>query len=488
MLKTNFIGGAWQKAKGDPFHSTDSVMGTILWEGHESLIDDIDQAVTAAREACDFWSCLSFEKRLGYLEKFVELLKKDQDKFAEIIAQEVGKPLWEAKTEVTTMIGKFDLSREAFAKRTSDFAKDIPGGKSITRFKPHGVVAIFGPFNFPAHLPNGHILPALLAGNTIVFKPSEFTPRVGEEIARLWSQSGLPKGVLNLVQGGKNTGMALSQHAGLNGLFFTGSSQTGLSLHRYFADHPEKIVALEMGGNNPLIVSEISDLKAAVYTTIQSAYLTSGQRCTCARRLILPETKNRDKFLQTLQDRVAQIKVGHYTERPEPFMGPVISKVAAKKILSGYQNLIEMGAVPLVPMKLLKEDTALLSPALIDVTKMSHREDREVFGPLLQVIRVRDFNEAIQEANHTAYGLSAGILSDSRAEFDEFYQKIRAGIVNWNRQTTGASGSAPFGGVGLSGNHRPSAYFAADYCSYPVATIEAEKLEMPEKLLPGIGL
>jgi succinylglutamic semialdehyde dehydrogenase len=274
----------------------------------------------------------------------------------------------------------------------------------------------------------------------------------------------------------------------LDGLFFTGSSQTGLALHRQFSDHPEKMLALEMGGNNPLVVLNPRDKKAAAYTCIQSAYLTSGQRCTCARRLLVPQGPEGDAFLTELGHMISKIHVAHHSARPEPFMGPLITLNAADHVLAAYEKLVRQGATIMVPMKRLKENTALLSPALIEVTAIKNREDREIFGPLLQVIRVKDFDAALLEANNTAYGLSAGILCDDREDFEKFYAEIRAGIVNWNRQTTGAIGLAPFGGVGLSGNHRPSAYFAADYCAYPVATTEVEELKMPEKLLPGINL
>lgn len=484
--KNHFFSGRWQEGKGNAFSSHDPGTGNPVWEGKEATEADVHQAVMAAKKAFPAWATLSSEKRISFLQKFEDLLKEHKDDLAKTISSEMGKPKWESLTEVDAMIGKISLSIEAFKNRTSSSEKKSSDAKSVTRFKPHGVVAVFGPFNFPGHLANGHIVPALLAGNTVVFKPSELTPFVAQKTAELWEKTGLPDGVFNLIQGAISTGTGLSRHPDLNGLFFTGSSQTGLALHRLFAEHPEKILALEMGGNNPLIVWNVSDFKAAAYTTIQSAYLTSGQRCTCARRLILPQNAQGEKFLETLVQMISKIKVGYFLDTPEPFMGPVVSKAAAARILTAYNHLLESGGKSLVEMTLLKKGNTFLSPGLIDATGMKKRDDCEIFGPLLQVFWVKDFEEALKEANNTRYGLSAGILSDDKKDFEKFYAQIRAGIVNWNRQTTGAVSSAPFGGVGLSGNHRPSAYFAADYCSYPVATMEAEHLQMPEKILPGI--
>ena len=380
------------------------------------------------------------------------------------------------------MIGKIDLSIEAHGRRCAEFRNSL----GVTRFKPHGVVAVLGPFNFPGHLPNGHIVPALLAGNTVVFKPSEFAPAVAGQTAALWAAAGLPAGVLTVVQGGRDTGAALAAHPGIDGLFFTGSARAGLALNQLFASTPEKILALEMGGNNPLVVHRTADLAAAAVLTVQSAYLSAGQRCTCARRLIVPSGEEGDRFVALLADLTRALRVGASTDRPEPFLGPVVSAATADRLLAAQNNFIARGAVALVEMRQLKAGTGLLSPGLFDVTAVAGRDDEEFFGPLLQLIRVPDFAAAIREANHTAYGLAAGLISDDAALYAQFFAEVRAGIINWNQQLTGASSGAPFGGVGRSGNHRPSAYLAADYCSYPVASIEVPQLKLPAQLPPGL--
>lgn len=485
----HFIGGHWKAGKGAVFHSTNPATGTTVWEGNSASLADVDTAVMAAREASQAWSALGFDARLKIAEAFSALLETNKEHLAKMIAEETGKTLWDARGEVAAMIGKIAISAKAYHERTGETVTTLPdGGKAVLRHKPHGVVAVFGPYNFPGHLPNGHIVPALLAGNTVVFKPSELTPHVAEQTVRLWQEAGLPAGALNLVQGEKETGIALANHPQLDGLFFTGSSATGNLLHKQFAGRPEKILALEMGGNNPLIVHEASDLRAAAYITVQSAFLSSGQRCTCARRLIVPQGQKGDDFLAQLATMTRNITVGRYDDTPEPFMGPMVSLVESEKLILAEQDLIARGAKALVPMQRLKDDLPFISPGILDVTAVKNREDREFFGPLLQVIRVEGFDAALAEANNTAFGLSAGLISDSRALYEQFAATIRAGIVNWNRPLTGASSAAPFGGIGCSGNHRPSAYYAADYCAYPMASMESNTPTMPEKPAPGLKL
>lgn len=483
-----FIDGVWREASGDEFSSRDPVTQDILWQGRQATLSDVNEAVTAAHQAFPLWSEMALSDRVILLKKFADTLNSQKQNLALIISQETGKPLWESLTEVASMVGKIPISIEAFEKRCAPTLKSAGSAQSVTRYKPHGVVAVLGPYNFPGHLPNGHIVPALLAGNTVVFKPSEFTPGVAELTVKIWQSVGLPNGVLNLVPGGKETGQALVSQSKINGLFFTGSSQTGKALNQAFSGRPNVILALEMGGNNPLVVTNVKNKKAAALMTLQSAYLSAGQRCTCARRLIVPKNIDGDDFISELINLLKTVRVGHYLENPEPFMGPVITVAVAERLLSAQKNLIQKGAKPLLKMQLLRPNTALLSPGLIDVTALPERGDAEFFGPLLQLIRVDDFSQAMVEANRTHYGLSAGLLCDDRFGYEVFYKNVQAGLINWNNQLTGASSSAPFGGVGDSGNHRPSAYFAADYCSYPIASMESESLTIPAQLPPGVSL
>lgn len=477
-----YLAGQWHAARGGAFSTIDPATGEPLWSGAAASAADVDEALRAARAAFPAWARRATDERAAVLRRFAELLVEHRAALTETIAHETGKPLWEAATEAQAMIAKIPLAIEAHARRCGEF----PGGPAVTRFRPHGVVAVLGPYNYPGHLPNGHIAPALLAGNTVVFKPSELTPLTAQRTVEFWERAGLPPGVLNLVQGGRATGEAIVAHPELDGLFFTGSSATGLALHRAFAERPDKILALEMGGNNPLVVHAVRDHAAAALLTVQSAFLSAGQRCTCARRLLVPRGDEGDRFVAELVATVRRIRVGAPADRPEPFCGPVIRPAVAEKLLAVQAALLARGATTLVELRHLRAGTGLVSPGLIDVTAVGERADEEHFGPLLQLIRVADFDAALAEANRTRFGLSAGLLSDDRALYERFRTEVRAGIVNWNQQTTGASSAAPFGGVGASGNHRPSAFFAADYCSFPVASLELPEVRPPAVPQPGL--
>ncbi|MBB1294884.1 succinylglutamate-semialdehyde dehydrogenase [Pseudoalteromonas sp. SR44-5] len=482
-----FINGQWSQGLGDAFNSVNPANNEIIWQANSATSEQVDTAVNSARAAFYSWADKSFAERLAIVKTFAETLKEHSEELAVVIAQETGKPLWETRTEAGAMVGKIAISEKAFLERTGDVENPMPQGRAMIRHKPHGVVAVFGPYNFPGHLPNGHIVPALLAGNTVVFKPSELTPAVAELTLKLWEKAGLPAGVINLVQGEVATGKALAAHKGIDGLFFTGSSRTGHILHEQFAGQPGKILALEMGGNNPLIITDVADTKAVIHDIIQSAFISSGQRCTCARKLFLPAGEQGDAILAGLITATKAIKVGNYDDVEQPFMGSMISSAAAAGMVKAQQQLVELGAEVLVELKH-TENTGFVTPGIIECTDVANFPDEEHFGPLLKVFRFTDFDSAIDKANDTSFGLSAGLLSDNAADYDHFLRRIRAGIVNWNRPITGASSAAPFGGIGASGNHRASAYYAADYCAYPVASVELEKVAMPATLSPGLKI
>jgi succinylglutamic semialdehyde dehydrogenase len=464
------------------FHSTNPATGDLVWSGTAAGADEVASAVARARAAFPAWSGRPLADRIELVRAYAARLSARKTDLAAMISREVGKPAWEALTEVQSMIGKVEFSIEAHRCRCSDFT----GGPAIARFRPHGVVAVFGPFNFPGHLPNGHLVPALLAGNTALFKPSEYAPAVAELTRACWLEAGLPPDCLQVIQGTRSTGEALAAHPGIDGLFFTGGSVAGAALSAQFARTPGKILALELGGNNPLVVWHPRDVPAAALLVLQSAFLSAGQRCTCARRLILPVDASGDALLDALTKLVARVRVGPCTDQPEPFHGPVISAAAATRVLAAQQSLLNSGAKAIVPVTSPYPASAFLRPGILDVTSVPNRADEEIFGPLLQVIRVPDFDAAILEANRTRFGLAAGLVTDDAALFARFREEVRAGIINWNQALTGASGAVPFGGIGASGNHRPSGFFAADYCSYVVAGIETPELK-PSAQLP-LGL
>lgn len=481
----HFIHGNWTQGRGATFASINPSTGESVWSGNQADPDDVDAAIHSARRAFPDWSRLPEPERIAALSRFAEQLKVHQSELAATISREVGKPRWEALGEVQTMIAKIPVTVEAVHERRGEREIDVGGALGVTRYKPHGVLAVFGPFNFPGHIANGHIVPALLSGNTVVFKPSELTPLVAEETVKLWISAGLPPGVLNLLQGGRETGEAIVRHPGHDGILFTGSLNVGIAIRKALVERPEAILALELGGNNPLVVHDVADLDAAVYWSIQSAYATAGQRCTCCRRLIV--TRGNEEFLQRLATAVGKIRIGSPDDDPEPFCGPLINPQAALRVLEEQEKLERSGGDVLARCEVGRRPT-FVSPGLIDVTGCTAREDAEVFGPLLQVIRVKDLDEAIREANETQYGLVAALFSDRREDFETFYGHTRAGLVNWNRPTTGASGKLPFGGVGRSGNHRPAGYFTVDFCNVPVGSLESPELALPTQLSPGLTI
>ncbi|MCZ6807748.1 MAG: succinylglutamate-semialdehyde dehydrogenase [Deltaproteobacteria bacterium] len=480
-----YIGGGWEEGEGASLRSVNPATAETVWDARSAAPAQVQRAFAAARKAFAPWADLDASQRIDVVERFGALLEARRDPLARVISLETGKPTWEALGEVAVMARKVEISIRAYRERTGTKERDLHGVRSVVRHRPHGVLGVFGPFNFPGHLPNGHIVPALVAGNTVVFKPSEHTPWCGEEMVKLWEEAGLMPGVLNLLQGAKATGKAIAEHPELDGLLFTGSANTGQALHRQFAGHPEAILALEMGGNNPLVVDRVANVDAAVFAIIQSAYITAGQRCTCARRLFVPRA-DRERLVSRLVETTRTLRVGRFDDMPPPFMGPLISEEAAKGLIAAEKHLVGLGGEPLLAMRLLRPGTGFVSPGLIDVTAVAQLPDEEYFGPLLQLTYYDDFEQALDMANATRFGLAAGLLSDDRVRYEVFRRRIQAGIVNWNRPLTGASSEAPFGGVGASGNHRPSAYYAADYSAYPVASLEQETLTLPDTLTPGI--
>ena len=461
--------------------SYEPATGATLWTGESG---DVDDAVARARGAWAAWAAKPLAVRIEKVRRFANVVRAKKEQFADLIARETGKPLWESTTEVEAVVNKVDISVTAYSERTSQRRLEgALGARVAVRHKPHGVLAVLGPYNFPAHLPNGHIVPALIAGNAIVFKPSEKTPAVGEYLVERFHEAGVPEDVLRCAQGGPEVGKALAAHPGLDGLLFTGSARAGLALHRQFSDTPQKILALEMGGNNPLVVWDAADIYAAAVIAVQSAFLSAGQRCTAARRLIVREGAQ-EELVDTIRRLADRLIVDQPHANPPPFMGPVIDNQAADQLQEAFLDLIIKGGRPIRHLDRPVEDKPFLAPAIIDVTEMRERPDAELFGPVLQVIRVPDFDAAIAEANATRYGLAASLVGGSPELYDRFWANVRAGVINWNKPTNGAPSNAPFGGLGLSGNHRPSAFYAADYCAYPVTSSEAEQV----RASIGVGL
>ena len=470
MSRSLFINGQWRPGHGPALTSIDPATGEPVWQESTAAEADVSAAVSAAREAFQDWADRPRAERVEALRRYKAALEVRRAPMAEAISRETGKALWETTAELGSMIGKVDVSIAAYDERTGVRETATPFGRAVLRHRPHGVMAVLGPFNFPGHLPNGHIVPALLAGDTVVFKPSEETPLTGQLMVEALEAADLPRGVVNLVQGGKEVGAALIEQP-IDGLLFTGSGAAGAHFRRHFADRPDVILALELGGNNPLVVWDATDAEAAAALVVQSSFITTGQRCSCARRLIVPEGHEGEAVIEAVVALADRLRIDVWNAADEPFMGPLVSARAADAARMAAKAL--GGTVIREAGKVEGLSDAFITPGVIDV---SHHEtpDEEIFAPIVQVRRAATFDGALALANDTRYGLSAGLISDDPARWERFQQRIRAGVVNWNRPTTGAAGTAPFGGLGASGNHRPSAYYAADYCAYPVASFEAD--------------
>ncbi|MEM7473637.1 MAG: succinylglutamate-semialdehyde dehydrogenase [Planctomycetota bacterium] len=482
-----FIAGKWIEGEGPAWRRHAPSDSSLVWQGNFASAEQMSSAVDAAHAAFQDWAGRKLEERIEFCEKFAQIVGDRKEELAKLIALENGKPLWEARTEVAASIGKVSNSVQSIHQRRWTTTETLGDFKAVTRYRPHGVMLVIGPFNFPSHVPGGHIIPALLAGNTIVFKPSEWVSGVGQWLCEVWEEAGLPEGVLNLVHGTGEVGKVAVESPLVDGVLFTGSQRVGTLLHQTMAGQTHRVLALEMGGNNPLVVHNTSDIRAAAITTILSAFITAGQRCTCSRRLIIVGDETYQALVDELAELIPQIQAGSSLADPQPFMGPLIHAQAAKQMLESEQALIAQGAKSVVSMKQDAECEALLTPALLEMSSPDQVGDCEYFGPLLMTFKAEDFPSAVQMAGSTQYGLSAGFIGDQEEDFEYFIQHIRAGVVNWNRQTTGASGKLPFGGVGISGNHHPSGFHAADYCSFPIASLESAELSEAKKSVPGLG-
>ena len=467
------IGASWMAGEGAAFQKTCPAYGDVVWSGRAASPAQVRLAVDAARHAFEDWRRESNETRAEIMRRYADGLRSRKQDLATAISRDMGKPLWESLTEADAMAAKIEVSIDAQNERAGGWNKDTAFGAMALAHRPHGVMAVFGPFNFPGHLPNGHIVPALLAGNACVFKPSEQAPSVASIMVDALSEAGLPDGVLTIVQGGRETGAALLD-AQIDGVLFTGSSQTGLHIHRHFAGRPDVILALEMGGNNPLIVWDPCGVDAAAEIAFQSGFVTSGQRCSCARRLILPMGAFGDAVIEALAAKIDAAKIGAWDE-DDIVMGPLVSNAAGDAAIRFGAALVDKGAKTVRPLNALDRGQAFVRPGLLEVTEIADAPDEELFGPLLQVRRAASFEEAVAAANETRYGLAAGVVCDDDDLWAQAHLDLRAGIVNRNRPTAGASSAQPFGGPGLSGNFRPGAYYASDYCAWPQASQVAPK-------------
>lgn len=454
--------------------------------------DSVDLAVEAARKAFRPWADLHQGDRVSMVMKAKEKIAERAEELARVISRETGKPLWESKTEVAAMMNKFEITRGHSLKHIEQVRVEgaTPTADGFVRYRPRGVMAVIGPFNFPGHLPNGHFVPALMTGNTVVFKPSELTPATGQLLAEIFDSAGLPPGVINLVQGEGETGSRLADHPDVDGVLFTGSYDVGLKIKEKTLHQFWKILALEMGGKNATIVWEDADIDKAIFETLQGAFLTAGQRCSCTSRVLLHKSIA-GEFMERFYEAAKKVRIGHW-EQEDVFMGPLISEKAVEKYLRFQEIAQREGAERIMRGKVYEGDFRghYVTPSIYKVKKYDENsvyQKSEIFGPNVCVYEVDDLDEAISINDGPQFGLVTSIFSKSRSTYERVLQRAKVGLVNWNRTTNGASSKLPFGGMGKSGNDRPTADFAVYYCTVPVASLEDEGLFDPKAArLPGL--
>lgn len=464
----------------DAIISSEPATGKELWRGEPG---DIDETVDLARNAWPAWAAEPLATRIELIRRFANEVRRDYEILADLIARETGKPLWEAHNEVENVISQVEVSVRAYAERTAQRKLDSAlQGTAALRHKPHGVMAVITPYCAPAEIPAGHVIPALIAGNAIILKPSEHAPATAERLLNCFIRAGIPAAVVQPLHGGPEHGRALAVHPGVDGVLFTGSAQNGIGLNRKLAANPGKIVSLHLGGNNPMVVWDTPKIPDAAVLVVQSAFSNAGQRCTAVRRLIV-----KPALYAPLMDEVKRltdrILVGEPHDDPAPFMGPMVSAERADQLTESFLYLISHGGKAIKHMTRPRGGLPFVSPGIVDVTGMEERPDVELFGPLLQVIQIDDFDNAIAEANATRFGLCAALVGGNPQDYNRFWANCRAGMINWNRPTTHLAQAAPLGGLGLSGNQRAGGYYAADYCAYPVSSAELEQPRARE----GVG-
>ena len=455
-------------------------------------LDHVDKACAAAKTAYLPWAKLSFNDRKNYLLKLKEVFVAHEVEMAETIARDTGKPLWDATTEAKALAAKIDITLNESLKLIQEerIINALPQVDGVIRYRSRGVMSVIGPFNFPAHLPNGHIIPALIAGNTIVYKPSEQTPAVAQLYAQMIEKAEFPPGVFNLVHGEAETGRRLVNHELVEGVLFTGSYEVGLKIKQDTLNHYWKILALEMGGKNATVVWDDADIDKAIYETLVGAYMSTGQRCSGTSRVILHD-KIADQFTDRFYKAAKKLTIGHWSKNP--FMGPLINGASVEKYIRFQEMANRENCESIMRGKALELDYKghYVTPSIHLVKSFdanSLYQKTEIFGPNVAIYRSSDFDKTIEMVNSTGYGLVMALFTKDKELYNTALLNARVGVLNWNRTTNGASSKMPFGGMGKSGNDRPSGHFAIQYCTVPVSSLEDATQLDKTKLLPGVTL
>ncbi|MFI5251759.1 MAG: aldehyde dehydrogenase family protein [Bacteroidota bacterium] len=453
----NYINGSWIDSTGTKtvpnINPADTRM--VLCATPLSSRDDAKHAIASAKEAFPGWKATPPPKRGKILFNAVRLMEERLEHLATTLTKEEGKIISESRGEVQRSINIVEFTAgEGRRLRGATIPSELLNTFIYTIRQPIGVVGIITPWNFPVAIPIWKIAPALLAGNTVVFKPATFTPLCAVEIVKIFEESGLPKGVLNLVMGSGNlVGDEIVNNPDVHAISFTGSTDVGLSLYGAASSHGMR-VQCEMGGKNPLIILEDADLNLALEGAMSGGFGSTGQRCTASSRVIVVDAIA-DKFTEMMLARMETYRVGNGLD-PQTEMGPSIDEAQMNSVL----NYIDVGKAE--GARLLKGGTRLISgnykngyyvqPTLFDGVKMNMRiAQEEIFGPVIALIRVKNFEEAVHAANDVKYGLSASLYTNDVSKILRFVEMAEVGKVHINNPPVGGEAQAPFGGIKATG-------------------------------------
>jgi len=492
----NYVDGAWaDSAGGEAFEDLDPATGEVIATATKSTTADVDKAVEAARRAQDAWRLYPAPKRGEILYRAGEIMLRRKEDLAREMTREMGKVLAEARGDVQEGI---DMTYYAAGEGRRQFGDvvpaELPNKWAMSMRHPLGVVAAITPWNFPLAIPTWKIMPALVLGNAVVFKPASYTPMLAVRLVEILEEAGLPKGVLNLVLGpGGALGDALVTHPGVDLVSFTGSSDVGAHISE-IAGRQLKRVSCELGGKNAIVVLDDADLDLALEGIVWSAFGTSGQRCTAASRVIAHRGVAAD-VIEKLVARAKKMRMGHGLEASTD-LGPVVSKDAQEKVHS-YIPIAEAEGATVAAGGRIPTSGALAKgffhepTVLTDVKPNMRVAQEEIFGPVVSVIEVKEIDEAIRVLNNTKYGLSCAIYTRDVNKAFRFMRDAETGLVYVNAGTIGAEIQLPFGGMKATGNgHREAGRAALDVYSewksiYVDFSGKLQRAQMEDESSPG---
>lgn len=455
--------------------------------------ENVEKVLTSAHSGFQVWKKYSYTQRADFIKKYHEALLKRKDEIAIAIALETGKPIWDAKGEVSGVLNKVSITLDESLKRieTKNFSEISPQTDGRWFYRPIGPCLIIGPFNFPCHLAGGQMLASLIAGNSIVFKPSEKTIYSAQLLIECFHEAQFPKGVINFINGGGEIATRLVKDKRIKGIFFTGSKEVGQKILSQTHQDLSKLVALELGGKNTSIIHQDANLDHALIELIQACFLTSGQRCT-STSVIAIHRNIYHEFTDRFHQLAKRIIIDHPIEHKDvPFMGPLIDDRAQNNYLNFIGMAKREGAEEIMRGKTLTKNHKgyYVSPSINLFEKINHKSiflQSEIFGPAVSIIPYDNIEHASEIANMNEFGLASSVFTHDPSIMEYCLNSIEAGLININRSTVGASSKLPFGGIKSSGNYRPAAVTMIDACAYPVASLHLKTDHRKDEDLIGL--